>query len=328
MSERDGTETGSDPATDEDPAATDEHTDAASSDGAPSDGEPSSTPPAADESSDDASAAATDETPADRLDEIASQPADDADRALRDIAAEAVEVPGADGDLRVGDDGEPAFEPADIEVDDALVERVAETDAEALAREIATLQLRVAALESETGSLRSEVDDLESRLARKQADFQNYKQRQQRRLEQEKARATEDLVERLLDVRDNLQRALEQDEDADIRGGVESTLRGFDQELDREGVSRIEPEPGDATEPQRHEVLMRVASDRPADTVAEVHRPGYEMGEKVLRPAQVTVSEGPSEDEAARAGSDGDADDEGAAAAEADDDSRGDGAAE
>jgi molecular chaperone GrpE len=102
-------------------------------------------------------------------------------------------------------------------------------------------------------------------------------------------------VERLLDVRDNLQRALDQDDDADIRGGVESTLRQFDQELEREEVGRIEPAPGDETDPQRHEVLMRVASDQPEDAVADVHRPGYEMGGKVLRPAQVTVSEGPAD---------------------------------
>ncbi|MEF8839901.1 MAG: nucleotide exchange factor GrpE [Haloarculaceae archaeon] len=205
------------------------------------------------------------------------------------MAAEAVHPP-AD----VAPDGrEAAFEPAELELEDEFVERVADADPETVAGEIATLQLRVAALEGETAELEAEIEDLESRLARKQADVQNYKKRQQRRLEEEKQRATEDLVARLLDVRDNLERALEQDEGADIRGGVESTLRQFDEEFEREDVSVIEPEPGDATDPQHHEVLMRVESDQPADTVAQVHRPGYEMAGKVLRPAQVTVSEGP-----------------------------------
>ena len=226
----------------------------------------------------------------------------DPDRPLRDIAADAVEVPSDfDGDT---DPAEVAFEPAAIDVEDAFVERVAETDPEEIAVEIATLQLRVAALEGETADLEATVEDLESRLARKQADFQNYKQRQQRRLEEEKQRATEDLVERLLDVRDNLERALDQDEGADIRGGVESTLRQFDGELEREDVAVIDPEPGDETDPQHHEVLMRVESDQPEDTVADVHRAGYEMAGKVLRPAQVTVSDGSGADASAEDGED------------------------
>ena len=248
----------------------------------------------------------------DTLEDIAAEPTGDAAERLREIAAESVAVPEdvdlAETDLAavatdLGETGEAAFAPAELEVDEELVDRVAEADPEAVAVELATLQLRVAALAGETTELASEVEDLESRLARKQADFQNYKQRQQRKLEQEKARATEDLVERLLDVRDNLQRALDQDEDADIRGGVESTLRQFDEQLARENVERIEPDPGEETDPQRHEVLMRVESDEPADSVAHVHRPGYEMGGKVLRAAQVTVSEGPGDE---REGADGD----------------------
>jgi molecular chaperone GrpE len=204
---------------------------------------------------------------------------------------------------------EPPFDPADLDVDEELVDRVAETSPSDIAREIATLQLRIAALEGETADLEAAVEDLESRLARKQADFQNYKQRQQERLEDEKARATEDLVERLLDVRDNLARALEQDEDADIRGGVESTLGQLDREFEREDVEAIEPAPGEPTDPGRHEVLMRVESDEPEGTVADVHRPGYAMAGKVLRPAQVTVSEG-SNDGAETDAEDGSAEEE------------------
>jgi molecular chaperone GrpE len=225
------------------------------------------------------------------LEDIAAEPAGDADAFLAEIAAEAVEANGeADADPR-----NEAFEPGDIEVGEDLVERVAETDDEAIARELATLQLRIAALEGETEELLAEVEDLEGRLKRKQADFQNYKKRQQERLAQEKERATEDLVERLLDVRDNLVRALDQDEDADIRGGLETTLNQFDQELERENVAVIEPEPGESTDPVRHEVLLRVDADQPADTIASVERLGYEMGDTVLRPAQVTVSDGPAD---------------------------------
>jgi molecular chaperone GrpE len=191
-------------------------------------------------------------------------------------------------------DAEPDAETAaDVEpsADEDLVARVSEADPETVAEEIAALRERAESAEEALAAREAQVEDLESKLKRKQADFQNFKKRMERKQEEQAARATEDLVERLLDVRDNLDRALSQDEEADIRPGVEKTLEGFDRVLDAEDVRAIEPEPGTEVDPQRHEVLMRVESDQPAGTVDEVHRPGYEMAEKVLRPAQVTVSD-------------------------------------
>jgi len=118
-----------------------------------------------------------------------------------------------------------------------------------------------------------------------------------RRREEERKRATEGLVEPLLDVRDNLQRALEQDEDVDIRDGVESTLRQFDDVLEAEDVTEIAPEAGEEVDPHRHEVLARVEADVPEGTVADIHRQGYAMADSVLREAQVTVSEGSGDGE-------------------------------
>jgi molecular chaperone GrpE len=151
-------------------------------------------------------------------------------------------------------------------------------------------------LEGELDERDDRIEGLESKLKRVQADFQNYKKRRGREEERLRETATEDLVTRLLDVRDNLVRATEQDENADIREGVEATLREFDHVLDGENVSTIEPEPGSEIDPQRHEVMVRVGSDQPEGAIDEVYTPGYQMGEKVLRPAQVTVSEGNEEE--------------------------------
>ncbi|MFC6825433.1 nucleotide exchange factor GrpE [Halopelagius fulvigenes] len=175
--------------------------------------------------------------------------------------------------------------------DDALAARVAAYDEE-LAAEVESLQRRVSELESELDSSNERVEDLSSRLKRTQADFQNYKKRAKKKQEQIRERATEDFVERVVKVRDNLIRALEQDEDTDIRPGVESTLEEFDRILDSENVTTIDPEPGTEVDPTRHEVMMRVDSDQPEGTVADVYQPGYEMAEKVIREAQITVSTG------------------------------------
>ncbi len=175
---------------------------------------------------------------------------------------------------------------------DAPIEAASEP-AEALAE----LRAERDELAARIDELETERDELESRLKRTAADFENYKKRQAKRREQEEAAATEDLVSRLLDVRDNLARALDQDADdiEQVREGVTLTLNELDRVLDAEGVAQIEPDPGDPVDPVRHEVMLRVDSDQPAGHIADVYQPGYEMAEKVIRSAQVTVSDGEEE---------------------------------
>jgi molecular chaperone GrpE len=219
-----------------------------------------------------------------------SRAADEGDGDSETGLPELLSVLGADVSAQVAPDGR--VDPSAVDVDEELRQAVQEREAETLARGLAALGEVVTQFEADLSAERERTSELESRLRRKQAEFQNYKKRQTERIEEERERATEDLVERLLDVRDNLSRALSTDEGADIRGGVETTLDQFDRELDRENVDRIEPSVGEPTDPVRHEVLATVPSDQPADTIADVHRPGYEMAGKVLRPAQVTVSDG------------------------------------
>jgi len=189
---------------------------------------------------------------------------------------------------------------ADGETVDDLVARVAAVD-EKLAAEVGDLAERVADLETDLSEREVEIEEkderieeLESNLKRTKADFQNYKKRTEKRKEQIKERATEDLVERLIDVRDNLVRALEQDANADIRDGIEATLSTFDRVLEDENVEAIHPDPGAEVDPQVQEVVMRVEGDQPEGRVEEVYRPGYRMAGKVLQAAQVTVSGGQS----------------------------------
>ncbi|SFG78218.1 molecular chaperone GrpE [Halopelagius inordinatus] len=207
---------------------------------------------------------------ADRAEETADAPDETADETTTNGDAAAADAPSTD---------------------EALAARVAAYDEE-LAADVESLQRRVSDLESELDASNEQVEDLSSRLKRTQADFQNYKKRAKNKQEQIRERATEDFVGRVVAVRDNLVRALEQDEDADIRPGVESTLEEFDRILSSENVATIDPEPGADVDPTRHEVMMRVDSDQPEGTVADVYQPGYEMAEKVIREAQVTVSTG------------------------------------
>ncbi|MFP4591616.1 MAG: nucleotide exchange factor GrpE [Halobacteriales archaeon] len=181
---------------------------------------------------------------------------------------------------------------------DDLVARVAAHD-ESLAEAVERLRERADGLADDLEATRAEVDELTSRLKRVHADFDNYKKRVERREEELRERATERLVERLLSVRDDLQRAVEAEAQAveDLREGVRMTLGELDRVLDAEGVAAIRPDPGEAVDPRRHEVMMRVDSEHPAETIAEVFEPGYAQGDRVLRPAKVTVSDGPEAEE-------------------------------
>jgi molecular chaperone GrpE len=180
---------------------------------------------------------------------------------------------------------------ADPDEADSLAERVGEYDAD-LGAAVEDLEGQIEQLEAELAAERERTEDLESRLKRKQADFQNYKKRTEEQKAELKERATEDFVARLVPVRDDLVRALEQDDDVDIRDGVESTLASLDRVLESENVSAIEPSPGDEVDPVRHEVMMQVESEQPDGSIVEVFRPGYEMAGSVIQDAQVTVSDG------------------------------------
>lgn len=296
-------------ATEETPAAKDDENDAENEEAAAA---------AADEEGSEDTEASADadeldpEAAASTLEEIAQEPEGDVTAALNEIAT------GGDDDSEQVI--EASIEPEDITVEEELVENVAEAPPETLASVIAMLRAELAELENDLEAARERADDFESRLKRKQADFQNYKKRAKKRQQQIKDRATEDLVERLLGVRDNMKRALEEESgDADsLRDGVEMTLREFDRVLEDENVSEIDPEPGTESDPQRHEVMMRVDSALPEGTIADVYTPGYEMGEKVIQNAQVTVSNGELE---------ADVDEDSPAAADSDDSDAGDEAA-
>jgi len=208
-----------------------------------------------------------------------------------DAAADAARTNGTADATAEGTSDESTAAGADARDADgeALAAAVAEHD-EALAREVAALEADLAETRDELLEAEEEVEELTSKLARVKADFSNYKQRAKRKQEEIRERASEALVERITPVRNDLLRALDQDEGSDLRPGVESTLEKFDEVLADEGVEPIDPDPGEAVDPARHQVMLRVESDQPDGTVHEVYEPGYEMGDRVVNEAKVTVS--------------------------------------
>jgi molecular chaperone GrpE len=133
-------------------------------------------------------------------------------------------------------------------------------------------------------------DDSYLRLA---ADFDNYRKRVAREHSELTARANERLVNELLPVLDDLERALEaaaEHEEAKLEEGVQLVHRSLASLLERHGLKEIETE--GAFDPHVHEALLaQPAEGAEEGSVLQVLQKGYRLGDKVLRPARVIVAE-------------------------------------
>jgi molecular chaperone GrpE len=151
---------------------------------------------------------------------------------------------------------------------------------------------------SETKKLVQEKDNLSKEylkhLERLQADFDNYKKRQEKNQRDFIEFANEGLINNLLSVVDNLERALdstknEKDTKA-IKEGISNTLKEFRNILHKEGVKPMQSI-GHRFDPYKHEAVMRIDTDKYSeDTITEEFRKGYYIKSKVLRPAMVKVA--------------------------------------
>ena len=151
---------------------------------------------------------------------------------------------------------------------------------------------------SETKKVVQEKDNLSQeylkQLERLQADFDNYKKRQEKKQREFIEFANERLINNLLSVIDNLERALdstknEKDTRA-IKEGINNTLKDFRNILKKEGVKPMQSI-GHRFDPYKHEAVMRIDTDKYSeDTVIEEFQKGYYIKSKVLRPAMVKVA--------------------------------------
>ena len=132
-------------------------------------------------------------------------------------------------------------------------------------------------------------DDAYLRLA---ADFDNYRKRVAREQVELTRRANERILNELLPVLDDLERALEaasQHEEAKLEEGVRLVHRSLLGLVERHGLSEIETE--GAFDPHVHEALLTQPSEQADGAILEVIQKGYRLGDRVLRPARVVISQ-------------------------------------
>jgi molecular chaperone GrpE len=164
-----------------------------------------------------------------------------------------------------------------------------------------TQQDKIIGQNASTSSLEQQLAEAQQRqqecldaLLRSQADFINYKRRALQERAEARVAAQEEALMTLLPVLDDLGRALESTppelaEEPWVQG-LHLVARRLRQTLQQLSVRQIGAS-GEPFDPRWHEAVMTEQSaDLPAGTVVQVTRPGYALGERVLRPAQVVVA--------------------------------------
>jgi molecular chaperone GrpE len=155
------------------------------------------------------------------------------------------------------------------------------------------------ATRAELKRLENEVKELKDSLARRQADFENYRKRTERERSETYNRMVVDIAAKLLPVLDNLKRALEteasveaseSDEFRHFLSGVDLIYKQLDGVLDALGVKPVSAE-GERFDPHLHEaVVTEPTDDYEPDTVIQEIVRGFRVGDTLIRPALVKVA--------------------------------------
>jgi len=155
------------------------------------------------------------------------------------------------------------------------------------------------ATRAELKRLEGEVKELRDSLARRQADFENYRKRMERERSETFNRVVVDIATKLLPVLDNLKRALdteasveasESDEFRHFLSGVDLIYKQLNGVLDALGVKPVLAE-GEVFDPHLHEaVVTEPTDDYEPDTVIQEIVRGFRVGDKLIRPALVKVA--------------------------------------
>lgn len=142
-------------------------------------------------------------------------------------------------------------------------------------------------------AVQQEVTDLKDKLLRQHADMENLRKRTQREVADARKFAVEKFAVALLDVVDNLERAVETEEGNEkaVREGVSLTLDSWHKVASKFELERIDAV-GQTFDPHFHEALSKMPSDEAEDTVIAQHVAGYTLNGRLIRPAKVLVSSG------------------------------------
>ncbi len=150
-------------------------------------------------------------------------------------------------------------------------------------------------MQSELEKLKIENNELKAGWQRSQADFVNFRNRTSQEKAELISTANADLIEQIIPVLDNFERALNHKpkelENNEYLKGLEYTKIQLEQILNSYGLVKITTNPGDEFDPVLHEAIAAEKDDKfTSNQIIEVVQNGYKLGTKILRPTQVKVA--------------------------------------
>ncbi len=147
-------------------------------------------------------------------------------------------------------------------------------------------------LQAELAALKARNQELSDQFLRAQAEMQNIRRRAEEEVAKARKFAVESFAESLLPVWDSLEAGLAHQDATpqQIREGAEATLRQLKTALERNKVVEINAAPGTRFDPHQHQAISMVAADQEANTVVTLLQKGFNIADRVLRPALVTVA--------------------------------------
>lgn len=154
------------------------------------------------------------------------------------------------------------------------------------------LKQKLETLEKTIEDQQKQIDEYKNRWYRAQADFDNFRKRTQKEIQDIHLYAGEQLINDILPVVDNFERAMDSIEDREgpIYKGIQLIYQQLKKVLEKYDVKEIDAQ-GKTFDPRFHEAVMQVESQEyENDTVIEVLQKGYLFHTKVIRPSMVKVA--------------------------------------
>lgn len=147
-------------------------------------------------------------------------------------------------------------------------------------------------LEQQLAEAHAKAESNREAMLRALADAENARKRFQAEAANAQKYALERFAESLLPVMDSLEAALANPEasSAALRDGVQLTLRQLTAALEKARIAAIAPVAGERFDPHRHQAMAAVETDSEPNTVVATMQKGYQLHDRVLRPALVTVA--------------------------------------
>lgn len=139
-----------------------------------------------------------------------------------------------------------------------------------------------------------ESDNLKERLLRLAAEFDNYKKRSAKELDNAKGLGKAELMKKILPVLDEFELALESmDMKTENEKGIALIFSNFEDVVKKEGLKEVEAK--GIYDPYRHEIVLTKDSSQKEGMILETIRKGYTLNGIMLRPSSVIVSKGPKQ---------------------------------